>query len=177
MNFLIMLEESQDGPSSLRGNALECRAGIGGHGVADTLEQGQVVRGIAVEQAALEALQGQPFGSQPVLDARDLALAKRGHASDGARGLPLRITRQLGRNQRFDAQRLGNRPGDEVIGRGHQGQAVALLAVALHQGLRGGFEHRLHHLAQEAPADLCQLGLGAPAPGRGGKVHIGVHIQ
>jgi hypothetical protein len=56
-------------------------------------------------------------------------------------------------------------PGDEVVGRGDQGQAVALLAVPLHQGLRGGLEHRLHHFGHEAPAGLRQVGQLRPRQG------------
>ena len=43
----------------------------------------------------------------------------------------------------------------DVYKRQDQGQQVALVAAALHQGARGRLEHGLHHLGQEA----CLLSL------------------
>src|SRR5690606_38009013 len=156
---LHVLENVQHQPAACQRHLPQSWAGIGGDGVGDGFEQGQVVGRVAVEIRALETVQAQPPGSQPVVDARDLALFEAGHALYGARVAPRAHLGNRG-DEVGNVEGPGNGGGDELVGGRDDGAKVALPQVPVDELARHRQYVGLYDLAHEYFVPLVQVGRG-----------------
>ena len=101
---------------------------------------------IAVKPALRERLQRLPACREPLLDARDLAVAKARRAGDLAGEFPSEV-RGFGRDQVVDAELARDRRGHETVGRGDDRTQIG--AVAFDQPARAGAHHRQDFLPHE----------------------------
>jgi hypothetical protein len=146
-------------------NTFETGTRVGGHRMRDTLQQWQIVGGIAVAPALFHRLPTAAQAGQPQPHIVDLAFLEVGHALDSARHRPVGVAFEGGRNEHRQPQSAGNRAGDPFIGGRHQGQGVALLAVLLDQVQGRGPDGRPDDLIHETRLQDRQLGRRALSPG------------
>ena len=162
--------------SPLLGQGAQARVGVGGHRAVHLFEQGHVVHGVAVERA-VHIGPGELARGQPLLHARDLALAHGGHAVDLA-GVPATgVTHQLHGQQLRHAQRLGDGGGHKLVGGGDDQHLVTRRLVLADEVECLRLDGRGDDLAHELLVrGRCGLG-PAQTHGLGGKPHVVVHVE
>ena len=125
----------------------------------------------------LEARQRVAQAGQPLVHTGDLAFAERGHAGHAAGGGAGGVALQFHGQQVLDAESLGNRPGDELVGGGDDGDQITGLAVPPQQIKRCGLHLRADHLVDEAAAGRLLVGRRTLAPGLGAEGDVGVDVE
>src|SRR5690606_27270792 len=111
---------------------------------------------VAVEERAFEGVPVAPERCQPLLGAAYLALAERWRAARPA-GEAAVARLDAGRDQVLDAERAGDRRGDELVGRGDDRAQVAVRAMRVDQRARRGPDRRADHLVHELPVPGVEL--------------------
>src|SRR5690606_2916058 len=175
------LAQRNDLPAALDGLLAQHRIRIDGDGFPGTLQQRQIVEGVAVEHAVLHAqlLPGWPplvVGLEPVLQTTHLACLEAGDTLHPA-GIIVVDEFQVGGDEIVNAQTFRYRSGDEVVGGGDDQAIIAVVTVLLQQRLRLGQHHCLHAAAHELLLQGFAFGAGHALHGADGEVDVGQDVE
>src|SRR5712671_7456588 len=116
--------------------------------MADLLEQGQVVVGVAVAEALREISHPLTEPGEPIAQSADFALAKAGDAGDSA-GIAAVLLLRLGGDQVLNAEFARDRGSDEAVGGRDDRAKVAPAAVLAHDRACPGADRRKNARAHE----------------------------
>ena len=122
--------------------------------MVDDGKQRQIVVRIAVEPAVPQCL---PLFLHPAFQPRHLAFAVAWRARDPAGEAPVVLLR-LGGDQVRNIELLGDRRGDEAVGRGDDDERIAVRTVQVHERTGGGRDHGQNLVPHVLPVPAVEAG-------------------